>query len=73
MFRLGLIELFIVMLIVAVLLALLALVVFLIVRLSRSGSAATPRETLLDTLRRRLAAGEITPEQYDELRRKLDA
>ncbi len=42
-------------------------------RLSQAGSSRGPAtDTALDILRRRLAAGEITPQEYDELRRKLE-
>jgi uncharacterized membrane protein len=63
---------------------LIALVVFAIFALSRGSQArpagpaapgATPDHAdahILDTLRRRLAAGEITSEEFDELRRKLN-
>jgi uncharacterized membrane protein len=68
-----------------VFLALAALVVWLIVRLSRSAthppaqiSAPPPASPLapqvdpvLETLRRRLAEGAITPEEFDQLREKL--
>lgn len=43
-------------------------------RLSQSGpNRSSAAESALDILRRRLAAGEITPQEYDELRRKLGA
>lgn len=67
--------------------AILALLVWLIVRLARSGSqsaapvvtpAAQPpaavvpqTDPVLETLRRRLAEGAITPEEFDQLREKL--
>jgi putative membrane protein len=61
--------------------ALIALVVWLIVRLVRSGSskaaqsAAQPQiaqpDPVLETLRRRLAEGAITAQEFDELRQKL--
>ncbi len=60
------------------------LVVWLVIRLSRSASSRPMQTTLpaqpaqavqpdpvLETLRRRLAAGEITSQEYDELRQKL--
>ena len=53
------------------------LVVWLIVVLTRSSAghqhAAGPTQpdTALETLRRRLAAGEITPQEFDALRQKL--
>ena len=51
------------------------LVVWLIVTLTRSGQSGASRgtqpDTALETLRRRLAAGEITPQEFDALRQKL--
>jgi putative membrane protein len=51
------------------------LVVLLVVMLTRSGQNGASRgaqpDTVLETLRRRLAAGEITPQEFDELRQKL--
>lgn len=58
----------------AVVLAVLLLLAFLVSRAGRSGRdvlTGTP-DTPLDVLRRRLAAGEITPEQFDELRRRIE-
>jgi putative membrane protein len=53
------------------------LVVWLVVTLTRSGQSGAQRgaqfDTVLETLRRRLAAGEITPQEFDELRQKLAA
>jgi len=53
------------------------LVVWLVVTLTRSSqsgaSRSTPPDTALETLRRRLAAGEITPQEFDVLRQKLGA
>lgn len=53
------------------------LVIWAIVALTRLSQAGPSRssaaESALDILRRRLAAGEITPQEYDELRRKLGA
>lgn len=53
------------------------LVVWLVVTLTRSGHTAVGRsaqtDTALETLRRRLAAGEITPQEFDALRQKLGA
>jgi uncharacterized membrane protein len=47
------------------------LVVWAVRRLS--GERPAPRgESALEVLRRRLAAGEITPEQFDELRRRME-
>ncbi len=52
------------------------LVIWLVATLTRLNQSAAGRnvapDTALDILRRRLAAGEITPQEYDELRRKLD-
>ena len=58
------------------------LVVWLVIRLTHSASsqpsqAALPAQSgqpdsLLETLRRRLAVGEITAQEYDELRQKLN-
>lgn len=54
-----------------------ALVVWLVVTLTRSsqgGASRSPQpDTALETLRRRLAAGEITPQEFDALRQKLGA
>lgn len=51
------------------------LVVWLVILLTRSGqggaSRSMPSDSVLDTLRRRLAAGELTPQEFDELRQKL--
>jgi putative membrane protein len=51
------------------------LVVWLVVALTRSGQSGTSRseqpESALETLRRRLAAGEITSDEFDALRQKL--
>jgi putative membrane protein len=51
------------------------LAVWLVVTLTRSGQSGAPRgaqpDTALETLRRRLAAGEITPQEFDALRLKL--
>lgn len=51
------------------------LMVWLIVTLTRSSqsgaSRGEPPDTVLETLRHRLAAGEITVPQFDELRQKL--
>jgi uncharacterized membrane protein len=77
MMRLGFLEVLIIMLIIAALVALFMVLAFFVIRLFQSGRAtgSPPRpaaETPLETLRRRLAAGEITPEQYDDLRRRLE-
>jgi putative membrane protein len=51
------------------------LVVWLVVTLTRSGQGNAPHgaqpDSALETLRRRLAAGEITPQEFDALRQKL--
>jgi putative membrane protein len=51
------------------------LVVWLIVTLTRSNQSGASRnaqpDTALETLRRRLAAGEITAQDFDDLRQKL--
>jgi len=51
------------------------LVVWLVVTLTRSGQSNASRSTqpdaALETLRHRLAAGEITPQEFDTLRQKL--
>jgi len=64
--------------------AIIGLVVWLVVKLIRSASSWPMQSTqlppsplvpqpdpVLETLRRRLAAGEITSQEYDELRQKL--
>ena len=51
------------------------LVIWLVVTLTRSGQSTAYRgaqpDTALDILRRRLASGEITPQEFDTLRQKL--
>jgi putative membrane protein len=51
------------------------LVIWLVVTLTRSGqsnaSHSAQSDSALETLRRRLAAGEITPQEFDTLRQKL--
>lgn len=51
------------------------LIVWLIVALTRSAQSGSSRnvqpDSALEILRRRLAVGEITPQEYDELRKKL--
>ncbi len=52
-------------------------VVLLVVRLTGSGPATTPggsgaHDRALDILRERYARGEITKEQFDQMRRDLD-
>ncbi len=53
----------------------LGLVVWLVVTLTRSGqggaSPGAQPDTALETLRRRLATGEITAQEFDQLRQKL--
>jgi putative membrane protein len=53
----------------------LGLVVWLVVTLTRSGQGGTGRDAqsgaVLETLRRRLAAGDLTPQEFDALRQKL--
>lgn len=50
-------------------------IVFAVVALTRAAQGRSPRqsdaEAALAILRRRLAAGEITPQEFDELRHKL--
>ncbi len=60
--------------IVAAVLAVVLVGAFLLTRAGRTtaNTGPVPRETSLEVLRRRLAAGEITPEQFDELRRRLE-
>jgi uncharacterized membrane protein len=51
------------------------LAVWLVVTLTRSSprdaTPAAPPDTVLETLRRRLASGEIKAQEFDELRQKL--
>jgi len=51
------------------------LVVWLVVTLTRLNQSGASRnaqpDSALEILRRRLAAGEITPQEFDELRQKL--
>ena len=51
------------------------LVVWLVVTLTRSGQSSASRgvqpDSALETLHRRLATGEITPQEFDALRQKL--
>jgi putative membrane protein len=51
------------------------LVVWLVVTLTRSGQSSAARgaqpDSALEALRRRLAAGEITSQEFDALRQKL--
>ncbi len=51
------------------------LVVWLVVTLTRSSQSGASRsaqpDTALETLRRRLASGEIKSQEFDELRQKL--
>ena len=46
-----------------------AIVVFLV--RSLGGSRHAPPDSAMETLRRRLAAGEITPEEFERLRKVL--
>jgi uncharacterized membrane protein len=77
----GLLSCLMLLLVIAVI----ALVVWLIVKLVRSSSSTPAQSTppplsqpqipqpdpVLDTLRRRLAEGAITAQEFDELRQKL--
>jgi uncharacterized membrane protein len=60
-----------------ILLALLVLAIILVVRSLRHPHAAqppqSPREDPLDIARRRLASGEITPDQFEEIRKRLQS
>jgi len=47
-----------------------ALAIAYLVR-SLGGSRPTQSDSAIDTLRRRLAAGEITPEEFDRIRKVL--
>jgi len=51
------------------------LVIWLVVMLTRANQGSASRgehpDSALELLRRRLAAGEITPQEFDELRTKL--
>jgi uncharacterized membrane protein len=52
------------------------LVTWLVVTLSRlsqsrEAAGSTQPDSVLETLRRRLANGDITPQEFDELRQKL--
>jgi putative membrane protein len=52
--------------------AIIVLVVYLLVRGSWSGGPGpTPHETALDILKKRYARGEITKEQFDEMKKDL--
>jgi putative membrane protein len=46
--------------------------IVLLVRSTGAGAGPVPRDTPLDTLRRRYAAGEITREQYEQMRKDLE-
>jgi putative membrane protein len=51
------------------------LLVFLLMSSFRNGgrdTTPTPRETPLDVLKRRYAAGEITREEYEQMRKDLE-
>lgn len=51
------------------------LVVWLVIMFTRSGQGSSTHggqpDSVLDTLRHRLAAGEISPQEFDDLRRRL--
>ncbi len=47
------------------------LIYFLVKGLGPGGFGQTPRETALDILKRRYARGEITKEQFDEMKKDL--
>jgi uncharacterized membrane protein len=57
----------------ALIIGLVAWLVVTLSRLSQSREAAgsTQPDSVLETLRRRLANGDITPQEFDELRQKL--
>lgn len=52
--------------------ALVAVLIFLGVRSSRQVDNTTAKESPLDILKRRLAAGDITPEDYEQRKALLD-
>jgi putative membrane protein len=54
-----------------ILLIIVGVVVYLIIQNTRS-KADTDKETPLDILKRRFANGEITKEQYEEMKKKLE-
>lgn len=47
------------------------LIVYFLVRASKEGRIGSPRETPLYLLRKRYAKGEITKEQFDEMKKDL--
>ncbi|MBN2398210.1 MAG: SHOCT domain-containing protein [Deltaproteobacteria bacterium] len=50
------------------------LIVYALVRASKTGGLGpSPEETPLDILKRRYAKGEITKEQFDEMKKDLEA
>ncbi|OHB68275.1 MAG: hypothetical protein A2Y77_02175 [Planctomycetes bacterium RBG_13_62_9] len=54
------------------LLVLVAVLVYVLVKgLGAGGSGSTPRETPLDIVKKRYARGEITKEQFDEMKKDL--
>lgn len=76
---LGPMECLVALFVGALVLAAIVAVVVLLARASQHGLKATRSDEPLaaaapplDVLRRRLAAGEITPEQFDDLRRRLE-
>lgn len=48
-----------------------AIVVLFVVLLARSGTSRTERESPLEVLEKRYAAGEMTTEEYEERRERL--
>lgn len=56
----------------ALVIALVATVVLAVVwTIRRSGGSTRPAETPLEILKRRFAKGEITPEQFQQMKRQL--
>lgn len=47
------------------------LIIYFLMRVSREGGHGTSHETPLDVLKRRYAKGEITKEQFDEMKKDL--
>jgi len=64
----GIIEILLIVLVLAAILLGLALVIWVVIRAARPAGSQSP----LDVLRRRLAAGEITADEFDVLRKKLE-
>ena len=65
-----------VLLFVVLILAGIVFLIWFLVAVARRTSAeapATPQETPLDILKKRYAQGEITPEQYQQMKRDLEA